>query len=156
MPSYLGQPQESQTYDGHNVACLNPGGRIYLFGVRTNPAQPIGDGNVSFEVPVADLASIEVALVQPFMSILANVGLELIFNANPGAFNIQVQEADTPADGCYITPSPSAFTITASTNEGANWVARVDLGTIGSKFVRLLVVTWPNAAVGLTAKLTLQ
>jgi hypothetical protein len=137
---------------------LYPGTSAYLFGTRKTAQLPPASDNVSFETPGAGQASIPVDMGSQGganVSIVPNVGLELIFNANPGAFNIQVQEADTDADGCFITPAPAAFTITAATQVGAFWVARVDLGTIGSGLVRLLCSANPNA-VGILAKLTMQ
>lgn len=159
MPAYLGVAQ-AVAYDGHNVASLRRGSRGYFFGTRTNPAQPLGDGNITAEIPTVGESSIEFCLAKDEKDgsgIYPNVGIELLFSANPGAFNIQLQEADTPADGLYITPTPNAFTITAVAQVGNTgfYAARVDLGTIGSRFIRLFVSALANA-VGLIAKVTVN
>ena len=162
MPLYTGQAGQTVPNYGSGSPpqalplALHPGGSAYLFGVRTNSANPLGPGNIAAEKPASGASSLAVCLAQSAkVSVVPNVGLEIIFSANPGAFNLQLQETDTDADGCYITPSPSAFTITAATQIGVQYVARVDLGTIGSRFARLNVNSNPNN-VGIIARLTMQ
>jgi len=74
------------------------------------------------------------------------VSVELSFSANPGAFQCDVQIADTDADANYIT-------IGSITNVNAGFVGRLDLTTLWPKFLRLNMVSLANA-VNVTAQVT--
>jgi len=78
------------------------------------------------------------------------ISVEIRFAGAPGAFNVQVQEADTDADAFYITPSNPAYTMTVVTAQN---VARADLTTGAGKFIRILLGSRTNA-VAMTAKVT--
>jgi hypothetical protein len=157
MPLYPGVAQ-AITPSAQVPLAVYPGCTAYLFGVQTDKYKPIGDNNVTGESPTSGQASISVALASAIIgSLVRNVGVELIFNGNPGAANFQIQESDTDADGMFVTPSPAAFTVTTFTQVGTNWIARVDIGTIGSKFVRILASANPNSAtVTVIAKINLN
>lgn len=155
MPFYPGVALATNVNSTPPPYCLSPGDSFYLLGTPTNTRRSIGPDNVTGETPIAGQASDRVAIAHLHPSIVPNVGVELIFSANPGAFNLQLQEADSDADGLFITPSPAAFTITSATLVGALYVARVDVGTFGSRFIRMLCSLNPNA-VAIIARITLQ
>lgn len=163
MPLYTGAAKAtSPSYGVLNAGSLQqiprslyPGTSFFLFGTRTTAQLPLALDNVTAETPKAGQASVSMSLAQTLSSIVPNLGVELFLNANPSAANFQLQEADTDADAFYITPAPSTYTISAFTQVGAIWVARADIGTVGSNFVRLLCNANPNA-VGVIARLTMQ
>lgn len=154
MPNYPGAANSFVPAPSNaSPIALQKGESAYLFGVLGAGATqlPVNDGNVAGEQPAAPQASIAVNLqagdeAQP----APMVTVELRFSGAPGAFNIQIQEADTDADGFYVTPSNAAYTVTAV---NANNVARVDLSPTGGKFLRILLSSRTNA-VNLTAKVT--
>jgi len=133
---------------------LMQGDSIYLFGVQTSADKgiPISDMNVSGEQPAPPQTSIAAAIgpvagahgPQPAISV------EIRFSGAPGAFNVQVQEADTDADAFYITPTNAAYTMTVVTAQN---IARADLTTGAGKFIRVLLSSRTNA-VAMTAKVT--
>lgn len=129
-----------------------PGDSAFLFGVKAaaDKAIPLSDMNVAGETPTPPQASVAIGIgVGAGMNNAPPmVTFEFRFSGAPGAFNIQIQEADTDADGNYITPAAAAYTITAV---NANNVARVDLSPTGGKFMRVLLSTRTNA-VSLIAK----
>lgn len=69
------------------------------------------------------------------------VDVEIVFAANPGAINLQVQCADTDADAAYLTPGNAAFTITAVVQKGALYVATASFSPTQGPFLRLLATT---------------
>jgi hypothetical protein len=81
------------------------------------------------------------------------VSFELVWAANPGAFNIQIQDADTDATGNYTTLSAPAGTVTSSPQSaGGAYVSRVELNPWRANYGRLYVNTQSANAVNLTAK----
>ena len=75
------------------------------------------------------------------------ISIELSFAANPGAFAIDLQVADTDQDKFYVTK--------ATLNTGLNtaFVGRVEATNIIGKLARLKMVTLTNA-VKVTAKIS--
>lgn len=133
---------------------IGPGDSIYLFGVQAaaDKSIPISDQNVAGETPGVPQASIAAA-IQPTASFQAAqpaISVEIRFAGVPGAFNVQVQEADTDADAFYITPSNLAYTMTVVNSQN---IARADLTTGAGKFIRILLSSRTNA-VAMTAKVT--
>jgi hypothetical protein len=125
MPNYNTQP----------IKAVYPGDQEFLFNT---------------EQPSAGTASQQVCLANaPNATSLPGVAVEISFSAAPGAFNVQVQEADTDIDAAYIT-IPTTGTITAVS---ANNFARVEFPTLKTKFLRILLSSRTNA-VNLTAKVT--
>ena len=72
--------------------------------------------------------------------------VEVEFAADPGAFQIDVQLADTDADKYYVTKA----SLTSGLN--ADFVGRIEVTSAVAKFVRLLMVSQANA-VNVTAKI---
>lgn len=101
------------------------------------------------------------AFSQQFHVIAANayqpspsaISFELVWAGNPGAFNIQIQDADTDATGNYTTLSAAAGTVTSSPQSpGGTYVSRVELNPWRANYGRLYVNTQSANAVNLTAK----
>lgn len=82
----------------------------------------------------------------------AEISVEIDFAADPGAFQIDLQEADEDIEAAYFA-IPSAGTVNAV--DGTNFRARVDLSPFVARFIRLNVVSLTND-VALTAKAYLR
>src|ERR1019366_235281 len=99
------------------VIALQIGEYVYVFGVLATGATqlPVQDGNVVGESEYASVpeASIAVNLQPSGTNSPPMVCVEGVFGGAPGTFNVQIQEADTPADGLFITSATAAYTITA-------------------------------------------
>jgi hypothetical protein len=156
MPNYPGVANATTPVASNaSPLFLAKGDTAFLSGVLSATATqlPVTDLNVTGETPAAPQASIAVALGPtseggpPPM-----VTIEGRFSGAPGAFTVQVQEADTDADGCYITPAAAAYTITTV---NANNVFRTDLSPTGGKFLRALLSSRTNG-VALILKATRQ
>lgn len=158
MPLYPGVANAIAPVVSNNSGlALNPGDSVYLLGTLTagSTQLPVGDNNVTPEAVAAGVSSISACISgRKEAGGPPAVSLMLIFDANPGVFNVQLQEASTDADGCFLTPTAAAYTITAATQKGSRWVAFVDDIPTGGKFMRVLVSLNPNA-VNILAKLTL-
>ena len=154
MPAYPGVSGATVPVASNaSPIALQKGEYAYVFGVLASGATqlPINDTNVASETQVAPVASIAVNLQGQFGDPPPMVTVELHFDAAPGAFEVDIQEADTDADAFYILPGATAYTINvvvAATNN-----ARVDLSPTGGKFMRLLLKTLTNA-VKVRAKIT--
>jgi len=108
--------------------------------VLYNAEQPAtGTFSQQFNTPVSDQSS-------------QHLRLTLVWPTNPGAFNIQIQDADTDTTGNYVTIA-TAGTITSAPQAagGGNFVARVELNPWEANFGRLFVQTQTANAVNLTA-----
>ena len=137
---------------GQFATILNPGGWAYVFGLPLTTPPSIGPSNILAEKVVAGEASLAVCLGlgQPGNP-PPMVSVEVHFAANPGVFEIDVQEADTDADAFYLTPSAAAYTFSAV--NGVTFNGRVDLPSTGGKFMRLFMKTITNN-VNCWAKIT--
>ena len=124
---------------------LQKGESCYVFGVLAAGATqlPVNEGNVATEEGVVGTASIAVNLQAgsegqpPPMACV-----ELHFDGAPGAFEVDIQEADTDADAFYITPTNATYQITAVNAVTQN--ARADLSPTGGKFMRAFVKSLTN------------
>lgn len=132
-----------------------PGDSIYVFG--TGPAgvsqSYIADSDVVSEAASAGATQRSLAVCLAPVAGIAGppmMTVEIRFPSAPGANEkIEIQEADTDADGLYITPSNAAYTVTIFTNN----IARVDLSPTGGKFLSILRTKGANA-VGAIVKVT--
>jgi hypothetical protein len=145
MPNYPGAANATTpgAADLAGIIGLEKGDTQYLFGVLAAGATqlPVQDLNVQGETPAAPQASIAVCLETSETNSPPMVCFEGVFSGAPGAFNLQIQESDTLADGCFITPTNAAYTVTAV---NANNVFRVDLSPTGGKFIRVLLSSRTN------------
>jgi len=67
------------------------------------------------------------------------ISLEIFFSGNPGAFEVDLQDADVDEDSHYVTVDA----ITAGLN--ASYVTRIELPSFYAKYVRVKLVTLTNA-----------
>lgn len=153
MPNYPGAggatvPVVSNT-SGFN---LEKGESQYVFGVLKAGATqlPVNDTNAAGEQPAVPQASMSCNL-QAGSEGQPNpvLGVEILFSGAPGVFQIEIQVADTDADGLYVTPGDPAYTITSV---NANNAAQVALSP-GKKYVRARLTSRANA-VNLLLKFT--
>lgn len=111
-----------------------------------------GDSAVVFanENPAAGIQSIAVAVGMKDDNAVGSLSVEVQFAAAPGAFEIDVMDADTDVAGAYIA-IPNAILNAVN----ANNFCRFELAPFKAKFVALLIKT-PNAnAVNIkSAKIT--
>lgn len=155
MPSYPGVAS-AKTSAASNLSPLSlaqPGDSAYLFGTLSAGATqlPITDSTVTGESPALGTASIAVTLPSRDTPGVPLISLEGFFSAAPGVFEIDIQEADTDADGLYILPSAAAYTVTAV--NATTQAFRVDLSPTGGKFLRVKLISRANA-VTLVVKAT--
>ena len=134
---------------------LQKGESVYVFGQLAAGATqlPVQDLNVTFEAAPggASVASIAVNCQVQGGDPQPEIAVEMHTNGVPGAGeSFAIQEAETDADGFYVTPTNPANTVSAF---NANNVARTDLAPIGGKFIRVLRTKGANA-VGATVKIT--
>lgn len=139
---------------------LKPGDSFWLFGLLIAPnAGGVDDALIKGEQPVAGTSSIPVCITPCVQGAgVPLITFEFSFYATgtlvpaaPGAFEIDIQEADTDADAFYILPTNTAYTVTAV--NATTQKARVDLSPTGGKFLRVKLVTRTNA-VDLVAKVS--
>jgi len=109
-----------------------------------------GDTKLLFnaEALTAPQASDRVALgMGPYDNVPASLSVELIFSADPGAFEADLQDADTDADANYVDVPGGQLT-----GVNASFVGRIELVPIKGRFVRLNLKTLTNA-VNCTARI---
>jgi hypothetical protein len=86
-----------------------------------------------------------------------NLAFTLYWASNPGAFNIQIQDADADIAANYVsvvspgTSTPITITSAAQAAGSGNYVARVELNPWQANFGRLYVNTQTANAVNLIA-----
>lgn len=84
-----------------------------------------------------------------------SISLALTFSANPGAFNYQVQDADTDVDSEYITMQTGTITGPAVNQSGGTYVFRAEfIGVLKGMFVRVKVSSQTANVVTVIAKFT--
>jgi len=149
-------------------ADLKAGDSFWLFGIV--PAANAGgadDALIKGEQPAILTASVPICITPPVQGgPPPEVCFEFSFYttgtlvpAAPGAFEIDIQEADTDADAFYILPTNAAYKVTGlaasagSTGAASISKARVDLQPTGGKFMRVALIARANA-VDLVAKVT--
>lgn len=150
MPPYATSGQETMALNPVLPTVLFPGDEAYVFGTTPfvpGQTQKPNDSNVQFEAVNVDERSIAVQLVaRPGGGAPPGVMVQVVANANPGAAEIDVQDAAVDADGAYLTQTTSAaYKMTVWTQEGANWISTTQLQPEGGHFITLLVVANPNA-----------
>lgn len=118
-------------YAAGNATALAPGDQALAFSAE----------NVKAALPASAAFATQRAGGQPY-----GESWELIFSAAPGAFQVDVQHADTDADVNYVT-------MNSVTAVNTNQAARIELPACWSKFSRLKVVSLTND-VQLTARFT--
>jgi hypothetical protein len=100
------------------------------------------------ESPAAGQSSIAVFLAPKDVDQPGSVSIELLFSGAPGAFEFDVQVADTDTDDAYITV-PAVGQITTAQAGTVKSVARLELSPVVARFIRLKCVT-PITTGGVT------
>jgi hypothetical protein len=126
---------------------LSRGGFTWLFGIVSVPQVPPAFENLSALAPIASQrASVQIGNALP----LESISIEVEFNGAPGAFEIDIQDADTDADAFYQTiPNAKIMAVSAQN------IARFELNPFTGKFVRVVLKSLTNN-VGLRVKVTGQ
>lgn len=132
---------------------LSRGGFTWLFGIVSVPQVPPAFENVSALVPIASQrASVQIGNALP----LESISIEVQFSAAPGAFEIDIQDADTDADAFYQTVQlPGGAGPVKITAVSAQNIARFELNPFTAKFIRVVLKSLTNN-VGLRLKVTGQ
>ncbi len=162
MPAYATSGTSSMVRNPSLPVVLYPGDDTYVFGTSYDTTkgptpgqiQTANDDNVLFEAAALGARSVAVALAPRPGGGVPGLMVQVTANANPGAAEIDVQDAAIDADGAYQTNSSSAsYKITVWTQVGAVWTAWTELQPEGGRFVSLKVIANPNI-VKFTAKLS--
>lgn len=111
--------------DPNKAALLYEGAQAFMF---QNEASLAGKASIGFQLHR------QRGQAYPF-----GASFEISFSANPGAFQVDIQTADTDKEGYYVTIQ--------SINGGlsASFVGRIELPNFWAKYVRSKVVTLTNA-----------
>jgi len=159
MPAYANSGLGTMTVNPIVPTVLYPGDEKYVFGTSPNNPGQIStpnDSNVITEAVVAGERSIAVALApRPGGGAVPGVMVQVIASANPGAAEIDVQDAAVDADGAYLTQTTStAYKMTVWTALGGSgqYISTTQLQPEGGHFITLKVIANPNA-VTFTAKI---
>jgi nitrogenase subunit NifH len=121
-------------------------------GIPLQAIYPGGPGAIvwSAERPLTNAVSIAVVIAGPYDRVVDSVSFEILFAGVPGAFEVDIQEADTDEDAAYI-----AITNALVSAVNAGNYARYDLSPIKARFVRAFMKTQTANAVNVTrAKFT--
>jgi|SRR5580692_1686075 hypothetical protein len=144
MPAY------QQSSASLPLQLLMPGDVGYAFGIRQVFANQTDAG----EAVTTNEASQAFALMtggMPYAGSPQQISMELVFNQAPGAFNFQLQTADTDNPAAYQT-EPNIGTVTATGSSSATSV-RVE-AQIKARFARIFVSLQPaNGGTTVIAKL---
>lgn len=158
MPQYANNGLGNLAINGVLPAVLWPGDEIYPFGTTPlvpGQSQKPNDSNVQFEAVNLNERSIAAALApRPGGGAAPGVMVQVFASANPGAAEIDVQDAAVDADGVYQTPTGNAaYKLTTWTAMGnGQYTSFAELVPETGPFVSLKVIANPNA-VNFWAKL---
>ena len=118
-----------------------------------------GDTGVLFnaEKPITGSASIAFCITPLTEREVRGISVELIFPAAPGAFNYQIQSADTyDATGSAFFTGGTSTIVAGTVEPDGTTRARVELSPWIGKFVRLLVNQANANNVAVTANVTVH
>lgn len=122
--------------------------------IPTSPPSALyqGDTGLAFsaEQPVTGQASQRFAVAYGPENVPAKVCVEVFFAAAPGAFEFDIQEADTDSDISYVTIAGVGVINAVNANNSA----RVDLSPFTGKFIRILSKTQNANAVNATVRIS--
>lgn len=106
----------------------------------------------SAETPLTSAKSQQVALGKPWLGNPQQISIALKFAADPGAFTIDIQTADTDAEANYV--DESGYTKTVVDN-GTNFTCRWELN-VRANFVRLFQTLQNANSVTQTATISVS
>jgi hypothetical protein len=144
MPPFPGAPGSAVVQPA--LCSLGPGDFAYVFGIpptAQGSSNAIDDTNVVLETILAGIASGSVAFSIKGGGTPPMVCVELTFSAAPGAFELDIQEADTNSDASFILPTNANYTV--NTVNALTQKFRIDLSPTGGKFMRVYMKTLTNA-----------
>jgi hypothetical protein len=163
MPQYATNGTGNLTPNTALPAVIFPGDEVWLFGTSFVAGQPPtpgiiqapNDSNVQFEAGAVGEASIAACMAErPGGGAGAGASVLVMLNGNPGIMEVDVQLAPMDADGAYLLPAAAAYKIntwTGPVGPQGYYFAWTELQPLGDQFMRLKVITNPNA-VGIAAK----
>lgn len=127
---------------------LSRGGFIWLFGIVSVPqVLPAFENILIANLPVAsNRACVQIGNALP----LESVSVEVEFSGAPGAFEIDIQDADSDCDAAYQQIPNAKITVVSAQN-----YARFELNPFTGKFIRVVLKSLTNQ-VGLRLKVTGQ
>lgn len=159
MPAYATSGTGSMVPNTALPTVLWPGDQKYVFGTSPNNPGQIStpnDSNVITEAVVVGERSIAVQLAsRPGGGAPPGCMVQVIASANPGAAEIDVQDAAVDADGAYLTQTTSAaykMTVWTALTGSAQWISTTELQPEGAGFITLKVIANPNG-VSYTGKI---
>jgi hypothetical protein len=115
MPGYAGTAQ---------AALIRDNRQKYLWN---NETVAVGEASIAFQIERVNRT------FYPW-----GISLEIFFSGNPGAFEVDFQDADIDQDSHYVTVDA----ITVGLN--ASYVTRIELPSFYAKYVRVKLVTLTN------------
>jgi hypothetical protein len=130
---------------------LSRGGFTWLFGVRSTPQVPAAFESFQGKTPVASVpVAVQIANGLP----LESVSIEVEFSGTPGAFELDIQDADTNADAFFqqiqVSGAGAKITVVSAAN-----TARIEFNPFAAKFVRVVLASLTNN-VGIRVKVSGQ
>lgn len=132
------------------LSLLLPGDVGYAFGTRSTYAG-VADAGEAVTTGEKSQAFALMTGGMPFAGSPQQLSLELLFNQAPGAFNIQLQTADTDVDAAYQT-EPNIGTVT-TTGQSSTTSVRIE-AYVKARFARVLVSSAPaNSNTTVIAKI---
>jgi hypothetical protein len=122
----------------------------YVQGSTNLPLQALYPGASavvwSAETPLVGTKSAAVCIARLCDNSVTSVSFEVKFSGAPGAYEIDIQEADTDEDAAYLSINNAVLTL--STNN----YARYDMSPMQGRFVRALMKIATANAVTLIGK----
>jgi hypothetical protein len=115
MPGYAGTAQ---------AALIRDNNQKYLWN---NETVAVGEASIAFQIERVNRT------FYPW-----GISLEIFFSGNPGAFEVDLQDADIDMDSHYVTVDA----ITVGLN--ASYVTRIELPSFYTKYVRVKLVALTN------------
>jgi hypothetical protein len=106
---------------------------------------------INAEALTTGQSSARVVIGNPYGREVESASVLLKFSADPGAFEVDVQQADVDADANYLNVSVGAAITSV---DATNFTARADFAPFLGKFLRLKMKTQPANAVTLIAQVS--
>lgn len=128
----------SQAVSNSPLHCLFPGDTLALFNA---------------EKPATGQSSVAVAIAPKEGRGGLALAFEFIFPAAPGAFNYQIQGADTDTNGSYFTEGSGTVNAVTAESDGT-FRARVELHPWQAKFARVAIAQQNANGVAVTINVT--
>lgn len=150
MPQYANSGTNSLTLNPVSPIGLQVGDEAYVLGTTPlvpGQSQKATDSNVVFEAVAIGERSLAVTFqARPGGGSPPAIQVQVNASANPGAAEIDIQDAAIDADGAYLTPTGSAsYKLTTWTQNDAIFTAWAEISPEVGRFSSLKIVANPNA-----------